>query len=346
MIKSDSFSYNHIQSLKNKYRLDPSLLERVVYAFGLLEALKKIDLPFIFKGGTCLMLLLEKPMRLSTDIDIIVSPNVNINSYINKISDIYPFKNIEEQIRIGKNNIEKRHFKFTYDSPVSKKEIYILLDILIEDDNYYKVVEKEIINDLLITEGKNYIVQVPSIDCLLADKLIAFAPHTTGITIESGKYMEIMKQMFDTCTLVDYFSNYEDIVESYKTIANQEISYCGISIEKEDILLDTIEVSKNIISRGKYDKDEYEIYKSGIRSLKSHLFDNNYSPNIAAINVTKIFYLTSCILKQKEYKKIEDFQLYRNVTFRDKKYAPLKYLKKINLEAYAYCIESEKVLDE
>jgi len=305
--------------------LDPSLLERVVYAFGLLEALKKIELPFIFKGGTCLMLLLDKPMRLSTDIDILVSPKVNIDSYINKISVIYPFKTIEEEKRIGKNNIEKRHFKYTYDSPISKKEIYILLDILIEDDNYNKIIEKEIINDLLITEGKNYIVKVPSIDCLLADKLIAFSPHTTGITIESGKYMEIMKQMFDICTLVDYFSNYEDIIESYIRIANQEIGYCGISIEKETILLDTIEVSKNIISRGKYNKEEYEIYVSGIRSLKSHLFDNNYSPNIAAINVTKIFYLASCILKQQEYKKIVDFQLYRNATFKDKKYAPLKY---------------------
>lgn len=36
----------------------------------LLEASRKAELPFIFKGGTSLLLLPETPRRLSTDIDI------------------------------------------------------------------------------------------------------------------------------------------------------------------------------------------------------------------------------------------------------------------------------------
>ena len=61
------------------------------------------------------MLLLDHPMRLSTDIDIIVKPGTHIEDYINRAAEIFPFKSQEEQVRVGKNKIEKRHFKFTYE---------------------------------------------------------------------------------------------------------------------------------------------------------------------------------------------------------------------------------------
>ena len=71
MLKKENFTEEHIRDLQSASHRDPLLLERSVYAFGLLEAITRVGMPFIFKGGTCLMLLLERPMRLSTDIDII-----------------------------------------------------------------------------------------------------------------------------------------------------------------------------------------------------------------------------------------------------------------------------------
>lgn len=47
----------------------------------MLEAISKVGMPFIFKGGTCLMILLDKPRRLSTDIDIIVEPGIDVESF-------------------------------------------------------------------------------------------------------------------------------------------------------------------------------------------------------------------------------------------------------------------------
>ncbi len=81
------------------------LLERAVYAFGLLEALAKVGMPFVFKGGTCLMLLMNRPRRLSTDIDIIVEPGTDLDEYLDRASEIFPFKAVEEQTRFGKNNM-------------------------------------------------------------------------------------------------------------------------------------------------------------------------------------------------------------------------------------------------
>ena len=64
MLQKENFRLENIQRLQKNYKKDPALLERVVYAFGLLEALCLTGLPFVFKGGTCLMLLLKHPMIL------------------------------------------------------------------------------------------------------------------------------------------------------------------------------------------------------------------------------------------------------------------------------------------
>ena len=130
MINKRVYELNYIQELQARYKTDPGLLERVLYAFGLLEALSKAGMRFIFKGGTSLMLLLEHPLRLSTDIDIIVDPGTDVDKYIEKASTIFPFLRKTEDFRKGRNNIEKRHFKFFYSSPIRQQEFYIFQDLI------------------------------------------------------------------------------------------------------------------------------------------------------------------------------------------------------------------------
>ena len=66
MLTRDHFTAGHIRALQQKSKCDPSILERTIYAFGLLEALTCVEMPFIFKGGSSLMLLLEHPRRFKT----------------------------------------------------------------------------------------------------------------------------------------------------------------------------------------------------------------------------------------------------------------------------------------
>jgi predicted nucleotidyltransferase component of viral defense system len=193
MIIRENYGEELIRELQAENRRDPQLIERTSYAHGLLEALTQTGMKVIVKGGSCLMLLLPRLMRLSTDIDIIVAPGTDVKEYIKKAAEIFPFVSYEEQVRVGKNNIEKRHFKFTYFSPVRQKDFYILLDILYEENHYTALEEKEIKNELLLTEGNNLIVQVPSVDCILGDKFTAFAPYTTGVPLRAKKDLEVMK---------------------------------------------------------------------------------------------------------------------------------------------------------
>ncbi len=203
MISRENFSAEHIRQLQIKSKRDPGLIERSLFAFGLLESLVKVGLDFTFKGGTSLLLLLPKPMRLSTDIDIIVKPGTDIDTYVQKAAILFPFLSCIEQERKNRGRLEKRHFKFTYNSPLRNGgTLYILLDVLFEENHYQQLIQKEITNDLLITNGENYKVTLPSIDCILGDKLTAFAPYTTGIPLRTNKDMEVMKQFYDIAVLI------------------------------------------------------------------------------------------------------------------------------------------------
>ena len=114
MLLRENYTAEHILRLRNETGADPSILERTIFAFGLLEAIRSVNMPFIFKGGTALMVLLDEPRRLSTDIDIIVNHDTDIDSYIEKAGRIFPFISVEEHKRRGANDIEKRHFRFHF----------------------------------------------------------------------------------------------------------------------------------------------------------------------------------------------------------------------------------------
>ncbi len=346
MIRQDSFKEEHIRQLQITSKRDPVLLERAVYAFGLLEALARVDMPFIFKGGTCLMLLMDHPRRLSTDIDIIVKPDTDLDEYIEKASAIFPFKSVDEQKRIGKNNIVKRHFKFTYDSPINNKPFYILLDVLFEDNHYAETVKKDIRNDLLLTIPEYLQVEIPSADCILADKLTAFAPHTTGIPLNAGKDMEVMKQLYDVCSLLEVFSDCNKVKDTYDSIAKAELEYRGQALTPDDCLWDTFDAALCIASRGKVNAEEYPLYVKGIRDLRGHIYSENYSAEIAAGRAVSVMYMAMCLLTGTKYVKVENYREYADWVLSNDVLLPLRYLRKANPEAYAYVVKIDEIMIE
>lgn len=344
MLTRDNFTKKHIRELQSNSNRDPILIERTVYAFGLLEAITRVGMPFVFKGGTCLMLLLEHPQRLSTDIDIIVEPGMDVEEYIEQAAKIFPFVRYEEQRRIGKNNIEKRHFKFTYDSPVNGKELYILLDVLYEENHYERIIEREIRNELLMVEPEFLKVKIPSIECILGDKLTAFAPHTIGVPLGAGKDMEVMKQLYDVGTLVDELEDFEEVKKTYQKVVQSEIAYHGIKATSKECLQDTFEAALCIASRGKYNAAEYPLYVAGIRDLRGHIYSENYSPEIAVARAVNVAYIAVCLLADDLFERVVDYTEYINEKFTQSELLSVKYLRKVDPEAYAYMIKVDRML--
>ena len=72
MIDPHCFTSEWIHQQRDQLqRVDPTLLEKTILAFELLGQLAMCDLSFVFKGGTCLLLLLDDFKRLSIDVDIV-----------------------------------------------------------------------------------------------------------------------------------------------------------------------------------------------------------------------------------------------------------------------------------
>lgn len=292
------------------------------------------------------MLILEHPLRLSTDIDILVKPGENVDRYIQEAAKIFPFKYFEEKRRTGSNSIEKRHFKFYYNSPLRNEEFYIILDIVYTENPYHLIENREINSELLIFEGSAVMVSLPSAECILGDKLTAFAPHTTGVPFSIDKELEIIKQLFDVAALSEKISNWEAVVKTYdKTVLN-EIGYRNIAINREDSLLDTIQSCACIVGKGVYDKEDFQLFLKGIRSVGGHVLSMNYNLSTATEQACRVMHLASCLLTKRIYAPIQSPERYLAENISMSRYKKLSYMRSQNANAFAHLVEALRNLGE
>lgn len=346
MLLRENYTAEHIRTLRNQTSADPSILERTVFAFGLLEAITKVRMPFIFKGGTSLLLLLEEPRRLSTDIDVIVEPGTNIDAFIAQAGLIFPFVNVEEHIRKGANRIEKRHFRFCFRSPRNGKDIHVLLDVVFESNPYQKIVELPIRSDLLLRDGDDLPVKVPDKNCILGDKLTAFAPHTTGIPFGIDKELEIVKQMFDCWTLLHEMDDYNMVVATFRQVAALELGYRGMQCSVSDVLWDTIESCLCIMGRGGIRADDYKSFSTGINAIQGHIFKGKLNGENAGLIACEVMHLASCLLTGEPFMKISTPEAYRDRVFTMRGIKKISYIRNVDPIAYAHLAESFRLLQE
>ena len=342
MITQNSFTADWINQVSKRHKADKILVEKSIRALSLLEGLSESSLPFVFKGGTALMLIFKKPHRLSIDIDIILpSDSLNHDATLQQIAMSKGFSRIEEQSRKS-GIVPKAHYKFFYTSAVENKESYILLDILFEQIPYNRIIELPITNIFLATEGEDRTVRVPDANNLLADKLTAFAPRTVGVPYRKGNSecgMEIMKQLYDIGALFDKADDMVSLSAVYRTIAEQEASYREERFSVDDILHDAMDHALSICFRKSQNNVEYQVLERGIKQVSSHIFSEPFHIEEAILSATKVYYLVSQIETDGiTIEKYSSRQLERmkGWLFTDYEYTKLNKLKKSNPEAFFY----------
>ena len=342
MITQNSFTADWINQVSKRHKADKILVEKSIRAFSLLEGLSESSLPFVFKGGTALMLIFKEPHRLSIDIDIILPlSNQNLTATLQQIAMSKGFSRIEEQSRKS-GIVPKAHYKFFYTSAVENKESYILLDILFEQIPYNRIIELPITNIFLATEGEDRTVRVPDANNLLADKLTAFAPRTVGVPYRKGNSecgMEIMKQLYDIGALFDKADDMVSISAVYRTIAEQEASYREERFSVDDILHDAMDHALSICFRKSQNNVEYQVLERGIKQVSSHIFSEPFHIEEAILSAAKVYYLVSQIETDGiTIEKYSSRQLERmkGWLFTDYEYTKLNKLKKSNPEAFFY----------
>ena len=343
MIKPSSFSYEWICKVSKENKSDRILVEKAIRALALLEGLANSSLPFIFKGGTALMLMFQKPHRLSIDIDIIVSPRDNeIDSVLHAICGSNRFTRFECQQRASMGDIPAKHYKFYYHSAVENKEASVLLDVLFEENPYNVLVDLPVANAFIDSETPDVMVKVPDYNNLLSDKMTAFAPRTIGVPYTKGNNscgMEIIKQLYDIGHLFDKADDMPAINSTYRRIAEKELMYHNISCSVDDVLSDTMDNALSICFRCSHKGTDFETLLLGIKQVTNHIFSESFHIEKAILFAAKTYYLAASLMTQSQ--KIEKYTPSHSAvmaqwTISEYEYTKLNKLKKTNPEAFFY----------
>ena len=344
MIDVERLNQEWIETVSNANRkADRIFVEKVIRAFLLLEGLSMANIPFVFKGGTSLMLLTNSSRRLSVDIDIIIpEPIDDLDKRLEAIASSQGFIRVVPQERNSSTLVPKKHYKFYY-NPIhrtSQEEEYILLDVLFEQTPYANISPKAIESKFIPTSNPKVEVSVPSAEDLLGDKLTAFAPNTTGIPYyknDDSISMEIVKQLYDIGCLFDISSNMAVIRGTFERIAQTEISYRSGAMNYNDVLEDIFQTSLCISSRGSIGSGNFEELKGGIKRVKRFIFSEPYHIENAIISASKAAYLATLISTNAEkIEKYSDPMQVRDWSITDPGYNKLNGLKRTNTEAFFY----------
>ena len=345
MIDKENITIDWINKVSKENRnADKILVEKVIRALLLLEGLVKEKLPFIFKGGTALMLLLDSSKRLSIDIDIILpkAPN-NLEEILDGVAKEQGFIRKELQHRNTKSKIKKEHYKFFY-TPLhksNKEEEYVLLDILFEAVNYENVEKIPIQSTFIPLKGKPLLVDVPSLEDILGDKLTAFAPNTTGIPYfkkDDSMSMEIIKQLYDIGNLMDVVEDAKIIKTTFYRFAKTELAYRDTKgLTEENVLEDVFQTSLCIVTRGTDGKGEFEELQLGMDRVRGYIFSESYHLEKAITDASKSAYLSALIkYDAKKVEKFKDPSELKDWLIAEPMNTKLNKFKKSNPEAFFY----------
>ncbi len=344
-IKNRKFLEESINELKKTNpKADIQLLEKTIGALYLVESLVNSGLNFVFKGGTSLVLLLNEIKRFSVDVDIITEEDKQtVNECIKRIIESQNlFTKYEENKRnnSASKRMELEHYKFFFNSVTDNSEKYILLDVAYESNKYPVTINRNI-ECLKLNVSSEYIVNLPSVESILGDKLTVLAPNTTGIHYNSDKELELMKQLYDVDKLFNE-AEYIDIVKkSFINIANREIKYRKLKeITNEDVLEDIRDFCIDTILQNNIE-NQHDV-NIGMKKLQGFIIENKFRREQEVLTaVGKVLYLMKLI--KNDENKIERYSKeskLKDIIIPEKFKKILKKMKNYNEEAYYYILKS------
>jgi hypothetical protein len=268
------------------------LLERCIHALELVGRLSDAGLDFVFKGGTSLVLLLNPIRRLSIDVDIATpEPIERIKAVLDQIAvNRPPFLRYEHQERRDRDAPPTRHFKIHFSSVAGHQvESYILLDVITGAHGYAATERRSVATPFIKLEADSQVV-LPTVDCILGDKLAAFAPRTIGVLFDpldrNGRPRErdplqIVKQLFDVGHLFAEATNLDQAATSYCATFESQNRYRGGNFTLNDCLDDTIDAARSLClmpsAEAAAHTPHQSILRAGQRGLGTHLLTEPFT---------------------------------------------------------------------
>jgi hypothetical protein len=339
----------------------PELLERCVYALTLLRHLSATGLPFVFKGGTSLLLHLNPIRRLSIDIDIVCgAPAGEVTRAAGEIGRLAPFLRSEEDARGVRDLPQRRHFKFYFRSALgARAELPVLLDV-VEEARQVHATRQQAIRTPFLVPDREVLVTVSTVESLLGDKLTAFAPTTTGVPLRkpdgsAADVMQVVKQLFDVGVLFEAAGDFAQVGHSYDAICALESGYRAARPSREAALDDTLKACLALTATKASVLASYpdaRLLHDGFNRLAGHLtwagFGREHRRTLAARAAVLAAHLRSGqafdFAAARYTGSPAQIDTLRAASFNGTPYAWLDGLKAVNPEAFHYWLAATPLL--
>ncbi len=346
MIDSKCFTKEWIAAkrLEMPYAADATI-EKSIRALALLERLAVSGLPFVFKGGTCMMLHLQSLRRLSVDIDIVCTiPLGERVATLQTISKLPPFTRFnQDHDRNPDRRPNRDHYRFYYDSlDRANPEPYVILDVVYEQMPHPFTEQKPICAPFVETHNPPTIT-VPTLEALIGDKLTAFAPSTVGVPLYNDSGQQIIKQMFDVGELYDHANSISRIREAHRELFDAENGFRknqftldGALADSKDtaLMISQMELAGEVV----VERRKRDILRRGISAINVTLTQSEYTLTDARIHASRAALLAT-LLRAKVDGSLDPFR-YSPAMARSlppslpPRYAVLNPLREIATEAY------------
>lgn len=347
----------HLHStLKEMGNVTKQTLEKSIRALALVTRLAESGLPFLFKGGTSLLLLLKRINRLSIDVDITcdLSPS-ELRPYFNRVLETGEFSKYEPGDGIEEENLPLSSFVFIYQSIWDGKTDSIRLDVLREQQLFQHAKEILVTTPFFRPINPTSVI-VPTITELLADKLTAFAPHTLGprIDVDTPEVMHIAKHLFDVGELFNESGSVSILLKTHMVLVEKENKYLQTKYTSDRILEDVFE-SARIVSMintpGVNQTKEMDLYKEGFQAIRSHVIPD-FLQSDYKLAASKAALCAAILLHNKQTKSLSAYKHTKmNIEKAEKNMLqnnlePLNALFKTAILAYIYWVEIQKIIQQ
>lgn len=261
----------------------PELAELAVHCLELVSQLSRIQIPFRFKGGNSLLLLLKEPGRFSIDVDIATAvPREKLTAAVEQITEECPaFTRCEIRPHKTKPWLPMISYKIYFNSRLGvEQEPFVMLDAVLEPSPYPGMRVPVRCMDLY---SSDYDTEVSTVDSLIADKLLTLGPSTLGIPVGKNKEAQRLKHIFDVARLLHEQWSLDPVLSALEAGINQENTIQKSSWEIGAVAEDTLmllEQPARFPERPGAEHSADNLYlaeiMAGFDGFRTHLFGTAY----------------------------------------------------------------------